>query len=134
MEEEEKIQQAEQALKMRADGAAIANISESTGMRPQDVVDLIAGVGTEFTTIKGIKEEAALLSMKATRRDRLRLLVANRDRLQAEFEARDLSDIPTDRLAQMLLKLNEAIRAEVTPPCILSTPHGFEAAQNIATE
>lgn len=111
----------EQALLLRTEGKSIEEIAESTGLDPQEVVDAIAEAGDIVTTLKGIKEEAALLTFGVTRKERLKRMVALRNKIEAELDSRDLSEIPTEKLPAMLLKINDAIREEVTPPQIVST-------------
>ena len=111
-----------EALRLRAEGTPIEEIVARTGLEPQEVVDAIAEAGSQIETLQGIKEEAALISFGVTKRERLKKLVALRNKVEEEMDKRDFSDIPTEKLPAMLLKINEAIRAEVTPPRIISSP------------
>lgn len=112
----------EQALQLRAAGTPVEEIIAKTGLDAQEVVDILAEEDSTLTTLQGIKEEAALISFAVTKRDRLQKIVQLRNRLEEEMDKRDFSDIPTEKLPTLLLKVNEAIRAEVTIPRILSTP------------
>lgn len=111
-----------EAVKLRAEGASIEQIVERTGLDTQEVVDTIAEAGEELITLQGVKQEAALISFGVTRKERLRKLTALRNKLEEEIDKRDFSDIPTEKLPALLLKVNEAIREEVTPPRIISSP------------
>lgn len=111
-----------EAVRLRAEGASIEQIVESTGLDTQEVVDAIAEAGEELVTLQGVKQEAALISFGVTRKERLKKLTALRDKLEEEMDKRDFSDIPTEKLPALLLKVNEAIREEVTPPRIISSP------------
>ena len=112
----------EQALKLRAAGTPVEEIIAKTGLEAQEVVDILAEEDSTLTTLQGIRQEAALISFAVTKRDRLQKIVQLRNRLEEEMDKRDFSDIPTEKLPRLLLKVNEAIRAEVTIPQILSTP------------
>lgn len=111
-----------EALRLRAAGTPVEEIVAKTGLDAQEVVDIIAGAGNTLTTLQGIKAEAALISYGVTKRDRLQKIVELRNKVEAELDKRDFSDIPTEKLPVLLLKINEAIREEVTPPRILSSP------------
>lgn len=111
-----------EALRLRAEGTPVEEIVARTGLDAQEVVDILAEGQDAITTLQGIKEEAALISYGVSRRERLKKIVALRNRVEEELDKRDFSDIPTEKLPAMLLKINEAIREEVTPPRIISSP------------
>ena len=111
-----------EALRLRAEGTSVEEIVERTGLGAQEVVDILAEEQDAITTMQGIKEEAALISYGVSRRERLKKIVALRNRVEEELDKRDFSDIPTEKLPALLLKINEAIREEVTPPRIISSP------------
>ena len=111
-----------EALRLRAEGTSVEEIVERTGLGAQEVVDILAEEQDSITTMQGIKEEAALISYGVSRRERLKKIVSLRNRVEEELDKRDFSDIPTEKLPALLLKINEAIREEVTPPRIISSP------------
>ena len=111
-----------EALRLRAEGTSVEEIVERTGLGAQEVVDILAEEQDAITTMEGIKEEAALISYGVSRRERLKKIVSLRNRVEEELDKRDFSDIPTEKLPALLLKINEAIREEVTPPRIISSP------------
>lgn len=111
-----------EALRLRAEGTSVEEIVERTGLGAQEVVDILAEEQDAITTMQGIKEEAALISYGVSRRERLKKIVSLRNRVEEELDKRDFSDIPTEKLPALLLKINEAIREEVTPPRIISSP------------
>lgn len=111
-----------EALRLRAEGTPVEEIVERTGLGAQEVVDILAEEQDAITTMQGIKEEAALISYGVSRRERLKKIVSLRNRVEEELDKRDFSDIPTEKLPALLLKINEAIREEVTPPRIISSP------------
>ena len=111
-----------EVLRLRAEGTSVEEIVERTGLGAQEVVDILAEEQDAITTMQGIKEEAALISYGVSRRERLKKIVSLRNRVEEELDKRDFSDIPTEKLPALLLKINEAIREEVTPPRIISSP------------
>lgn len=111
-----------EALRLRAEGTPVEEIVERTGLGAQEVVDILAEEQDAITTMQGIKEEAALISYGVSRRERLKKIVSLRNKVEEELDKRDFSDIPTEKLPALLLKINEAIREEVTPPRIISSP------------
>ena len=111
-----------EALRLRAEGTSVEEIVERTGLGAQEAVDILAEEQDAITTMQGIKEEAALISYGVSRRERLKKIVSLRNKVEEELDKRDFSDIPTEKLPALLLKINEAIREEVTPPRIISSP------------
>lgn len=111
-----------EALRLRAEGTPVEEIVERTGLGAQEVVDILAEEQDAITTMQGIKEEAALISYGVSRRERLKKIVSLRNKVEEELDKRDFADIPTEKLPALLLKINEAIREEVTPPRIISSP------------
>ena len=111
-----------EALRLRAEGTSVEEIVERTGLGAQEVVDILAEEQDAITTMQGIKEEAALISYGVSSRERLKKIVSLRNKVEEELDKRDFSDIPTEKLPALLLKINEAIREEVTPPRIISSP------------
>lgn len=112
----------EEALLLRAGGAPIEEIIHKTGLNPLELVDYFAEVDNTITTLRGIRQEAAFKAYGVRRKDRLKRMVALRNKVEEEIDKRDFSDIPTEKLPSILLKINEAIRAEVTTPQIISNP------------
>lgn len=121
-------------IELRAEGYTIAEIAEKTKSKPQEIVDKLAQNKGKLKSLSAINEEAELNRCGATRKGRLKKIVALRDRLEEELSQRDLSDIPTDKLIALLLKVNENIRDEVAPPTIISNVldmpfNGFDSVE-----
>ena len=111
---------------LRVDGATIQEIVEKTGATYDAVVDTISAAGYSLKNLQAIANEAKIKGLGANRLSRLTSLALMRDKVQAEIESRDLSDVPTDKLITLFVKLNESIKEEVFLPTILPTE-----AQNV---
>lgn len=121
-------------IQLRAEGCTIAEIAEKTKSTPQEIIDKLAQNKESLKSLSAINEETELNRCGVTRKGRLKKIVSLRDRLETELSQRDLSDIPTDKLIALLLKVNENLREEVTPPKIISniidTPfNGFDSVE-----
>ena len=71
--------------------------------------------------VDGASVEEIAQNTGASRLQRLTALSVMRDKVQAEIESRDLSEIPTDKLITLFMKLQESIKEEVVIPTILPT-------------
>lgn len=121
-------------LSLRAEGLPVEQIVAKTGLEPQAVVDMIADAHNEIITLRGIRQEAELRKVGADTAGRLKRMVSLRDKIQAELDTRDLSDVPTEKLLQIAIKMNEAIKDEATAPRILSTGTYWEKPVDVAEE
>lgn len=108
-------------LALRVDGASVEEIAQNTGASIEEVVDTIAAAGYSLKNLQGIATEAKIKGLGASRLQRLTALSVMRDKVQAEIESRDLSEIPTDKLITLFMKLQESIKEEVVIPTILPT-------------
>ena len=68
----------------------------------------------EIASLKAIELEALFESYYVSKEGRIRLLGEQLKRVRAELNRRDLSDVSTDTLMAMLLKLSEALQEEHT--------------------
>ena len=71
-----------EALRLRAEGTPVEEIVARTGLEAQEVVDILAEEQDAITTLQGIKEEAALISYGVSRRERLKKIVALRNKVE----------------------------------------------------
>lgn len=108
-------------LALRVEGASVEEIAQNTGASIEEVVDTIAAAGYSLKNLQGIATEAKIKGLGASRLQRLTALSVMRDKVQAEIESRDLSQIPTDKLITLFMKLQESIKEEVVIPTILPT-------------
>jgi hypothetical protein len=108
-------------LALRVDGASVEEIAQNTGASIEEVVDTIAAAGYSLKNLQGIATEAKIKGLGASRLQRLTALSIMRDKVQAEIESRDLSEIPTDKLITLFMKLQESIKEEVVIPTIYPT-------------
>ena len=107
-------------IELRAEGLTIEDIAKATDTNPQDVINELAKKKEDLISLTAVRTEAELNRCGVTRKGRLKTISSLRDKLQAELNSRNFADIPTDKLIMLLLKVNEDIRAEVTPPRIIS--------------
>ena len=108
-------------IELRAEGNTIVEIAEKTKTTPQEIINELARKKEDLISLSAINEEAELNRCGVTRKGRLKKIVSLRDKLEAELNSRDLTDIPTEKLIALLLKVNENIREEVAPPRIISS-------------
>ena len=70
-----------------------------------------------------MKLEAFCIENQADTRGRVQQLSQIRQRLTEELAKRDLTDLPTDKLITLLIKLNESLKVEFNIPPIFSTEY-----------
>lgn len=113
--------QKEQILQLRADGLSYKKVAEKVGVAKQTAVNIAKDNIDEIATLRNIETEAFFEEKRINSRGRLEQLTTLHDRIRTEIESRDLSDVPTDKLVTLLLKTQDALKAEVYTPTIRST-------------
>jgi len=108
-------------IEMRAKGYSYDRISKELGKAKQTLIDWAKELEDEISNLKAIELEALYDSYSLLKQNRIQNLGNLLSKVRKEIEERDLSDIPTDKLLALYIKLNEAVRSEIIEPIILST-------------
>lgn len=110
-----------QVIALRAEGATYSDIAQQTGLGVQEAIDIASSEVYHLQTLQAVRMEAMLSSQQVDNRGRVEQLSNIRARLRAELDRRDLSDLPTDKLISLLIKINDTLKGEIVTPQILST-------------
>ena len=106
----------EKFIQLRAKGWSFDKIAKETGKAKQTLIDWSKELQDEIGTRKAIELEALYESYYLMRESRLQTFGAMITKIKKEVESRDLSDVPTDKLLELLLKYNSQVKEEIVEP------------------
>lgn len=108
-------------IEMRAKGYSYDKIAKELGKAKQTVIDWAKELDEEISNLKAMELEALYENYSLLKESRLKNLGNLFNKVRNEIEERDLSDVPTDKLLALYIKLNETVRSEIVEPTILSS-------------
>ncbi len=111
----------QQFIELRAKGYSFDKIARELGKAKQTLVDWSKELQEEIASRKAIELEALYESYHLLKENRLQTFGAMLTKIKAEVERRDLSDVPTDKLLELLLKYNSQVRDELVEPIFKSS-------------
>jgi transcriptional regulator len=103
----------QQFIELRARGYSFDKIAKELGKAKQTLVDWSKELQEEIANRKALELEALYESHYLLKENRLQTFGAMLTKIKAEVERRDLSDVPTDKLLELLLKYNSQVRDEL---------------------
>lgn len=101
-------------VQYRAKGWSLRRIARRLKVSRTTLSNWQAELEEEIASLKAIELEGLFEQYYISKENRIRLLGEQLKRVRTEISKRDLSDIPTDTLMAMLLKLSEALKDEYT--------------------
>ena len=104
----------QQFVQLRARGWSLRKIARRLRVSRSTLSDWQADLEEEIASLKAIELEALFEAYYISKESRIRLLGEQLKRVRVELNKRDLTDVPTDTLMAMLLKLSEALQEEHT--------------------
>jgi len=114
-------------IELRAKNWSFQKISDELKVSKTTLIKWSKEFDYEISNLHNLEMEALLEDYQATREQRIQYLGTLQDKILTELEKRDLTDIRTDKLLDMLLKTSEkleALQPEGTP--IFRTPEDIE--------
>lgn len=117
----------EQFIDLRAKGYSFDRIAQKLGKAKQTLVDWSKDLQEEIANRKALELEALYEKYYLLRENRLQAFGEMLSKLRKEVEARDLSQLPTDKLLDLYLKYNATIKEELVEPV-------FKSSEEIAEE
>jgi len=114
-------------IELRAKNWSFQKISDELKVSKTTLIKWSKEFDYEISNLHNLEMEALLEDYQATREQRIQYLGTLQDKILTELEKRDLTDIRTDKLLDMLLKTSkklEALQPERTP--IFRTPEDIE--------
>ena len=112
---------------MRAKGYSYDRIAKELGKAKQTLIDWSKELQDEIANLKALELEALYEAYYLCRENRLQTLGGVLTKIKEEAMSRDLSDVPTDKLLELLLKYNSLVKEEILEPT-------FKSSQEIAEE
>jgi len=101
-------------VQYRARGWSLRKIARKLRISRTTLSNWQAELEEEIASLKAIELEALFEQFYISKEARVRLLGEQLKRVRVELNKRDLTDVPTDTLMAMLLKLSEALQEEYT--------------------
>ena len=120
----------ERFIELRAKGWSFDKIAKETGKAKQTLIDWSKELQDEIANRKALELEALYESYYLMRENRLQTFGAMLTKIKKEVESRDLSDVPTDKLLELLLKYNSQVKEEIVEPIYKSSQEIKEERQD----
>ncbi len=120
----------EKFIELRAKGWSFDKIAKETGKAKQTLIDWSKELQDEIGNRKALELEALYESYYLMRENRLQTFGAMLTKIKEEVERRDLSDVPTDKLLDLLLKYNSQVKEEIVEPIYKSSQEIKEERQD----
>ena len=95
-------------VQMRAEGKSYQDISKALGVSKQTLIDWSKDLCEDIQNLKSIRMDALHEQFALTKEARIKTLGEALGRIKIEISKRDLSDVSTDRLFDILLKMHDA--------------------------
>lgn len=124
------IQDKERFIELRAKGWSFDKIAKETGKAKQTLIDWSKDLQDEIANRKALELEALYENYFLMRENRLQTFGAMLTKIKEEVERRDLSDVPTDKLLELLLKYNSQVKEEIVEPIYKSSQEIKEERQD----
>jgi hypothetical protein len=108
-------------MELRAKGWSFDKIAKELGKAKQTLIDWSKELELEIANLKAIELETLYESYYLLKEDRLQTFGEMLTKIKTEVQSRDLSDVPTDKLLDLLLKYNNQVKDEVVTPVFKSS-------------
>ncbi|MFC1799481.1 hypothetical protein ACFL2Z_01015 [Candidatus Eisenbacteria bacterium] len=105
----------ERFIELRAEGWSFAKIAKELKVSKQTLITWSKELGLEIANLKAIEMEALQEKYYMTKARKMELLGERLMAVRTELEKRDLSDIRTERLMDLLMKYSEKLDREAEP-------------------
>jgi len=112
----EPVETKERFIELRAKGWSFDKIAKETGKAKQTLIDWSKELQDEIANRKALELEALYESYYLLKENRLQTFGAMLTKIKEEVGRRNLSDVPTDKLLELLLKYNAQIKEEIVEP------------------
>ena len=108
------LDQQEQFIELRAKGMSFAKISEQLGVSKPTLIKWSRELEIDIKNMRAVEQEALREKYLITKEKRLEQLGENLDKIKQEIAKRDLSEIATEKLFYLNLKILQEIKTEET--------------------
>lgn len=112
----ELLQTKERFIELRAKGYSFDKIATELGKAKQTLIDWGKELENEIANLKALELEALYEKHYLLKENRIETFGTLLKKLKDEVMNRDLSDVPTDKLLDLLLKYENQLKDEVVEP------------------
>lgn len=103
-------------IELRAQGLSFDKIAKELGKSKQTLIDWSRDLSGEIANLKAIQLEEMYETFYLTKENRLQTLGTMLSKIKEEVETRELTDVPTEKLLDLLLKYNTKVAEELVEP------------------
>ena len=107
----------ERFIELRAEGLSYQKIAQQLKVSKQTLIAWSKELNHDIANLKAIRIEAILEEYCVFREKRIELLGNKLKGLITELDKRDLIQIPTEKLFELVLKYGKALKEEEKPTC-----------------
>ena len=108
-------------IELRAQGWSFDKIAKELGKAKQTLIDWSKELQEEIANVRASELELLYEKYYLLKEARLRTFGEMITKIKTEVEGRDLSDVPTDKLLDLLLKYNSLVKDEIVEPTFKSS-------------
>jgi IS30 family transposase len=120
----------ERFIELRAKGWSFDKIAKELGKAKQTLIDWSKELQDEIANRKALELEALYESYYLLKENRLQTFGVMLSKIKKEIESRDFSDVPTEKLLELLLKYNSLVKEEIIEPNFKSSEEMREERQD----
>lgn len=124
---ENKNDKKDQFVELRAKGNSYDSIAKKIGVSKGTLISWSRDLKVEIQNYRNLEADALMEKYKMTKNSQLEALGAQLTKVREEVSKRDLSDIPTEKLVTMEIKLLETINNSEASSTVLSTDDPWES-------
>ena len=111
----------ERFIELRAKSWSFDKIAKELGKAKQTLIDWSKELQDEIANRKALELESLYESYYLMKENRLQTFGDMLTKIKEEIERRDLSDVPTDKLLELLLKYDSQVKEEIIEPIYKSS-------------
>jgi hypothetical protein len=103
-------------IQLRAQNWSFDKIAQELGKAKQTLIDWSKELQDEIANLKAVELEVLYEKYYLLKEARLQTFGEMLTKIKTEVEQRELTDVPTDKLLELLLKYNTLVRDEIVEP------------------
>lgn len=113
-------------IELRAKGNSFDRISKKLGVSKNTLIEWSRQNQKEISTLSNIERDALFEAYKMNQKHQIKSLGIQLDKIKAELEKRDLSDVSTEKLINLEIRLFENIEKLRTPVILHSEEEAWD--------
>ena len=116
----------ERFIELRAKGLSFDKIAKDLGKAKQTLIDWSKDYQEEIANLKALELETLYEKYYLQKEARLKTFGEMLNKIKTEIETRDLSEVPTARLLDLLLRYDSQVKEELVEPVFSSSEEILE--------